>query len=126
MQFLNGITLLLVYQLAGEIIVRLLGLPIPGPVLGMVMLFVTMMVRGRAAEPVEQASTALLSHLSLLFVPAGVGMMTHFGRIAEEWLPITLALLFSTVITMVATALIMQQTSRWFVKPSAAKGQSDE
>jgi len=126
MQFLNGITLLLVYQLAGEIIVRLLGLPIPGPVLGMVMLFVTMMVRGRAAESVEQASTALLSHLSLLFVPAGVGMMTHFGRIAEEWLPITLALLFSTVITMVATALIMQQTSRWFVKPSAAQGQSDE
>ncbi|RBW48669.1 CidA/LrgA family protein [Marinobacter sp. F3R11] len=126
MQFLNGITLLLVYQLAGEIIVRLLGLPIPGPVLGMVMLFVTMMIRGRAAESVEQASIALLSHLSLLFVPAGVGMMTHFGRIAEEWLPITLALLFSTVITMVATALIMQQTSRWFVKLSAAQGQSHE
>ena len=124
MHFLNGITLLLVYQLAGEIIVRLLGVPIPGPVLGMVMLFVTMMIRGRAPESVEQASTALLSHLSLLFVPAGVGMMTHFGRIADEWLPITLALLLSTVITMVATALIMQQTSRWFVKP--ARGQGDE
>ena len=41
MQFLNGITLLLVYQLIGEITVRLLGVPIPGPVLGMVMLFVT-------------------------------------------------------------------------------------
>ncbi|GGE54857.1 CidA/LrgA family protein [Streptosporangium jomthongense] len=124
MHFLNGVTLLLVYQLAGEIIVRLLGVPIPGPVLGMVMLFVTMMVRGRAPESVEQASTALLSHLSLLFVPAGVGMMTHFGRIADEWLPITLALLLSTVITMVATALIMQQTSRWFARP--ARGQSDE
>ncbi len=126
MLFLNGITLLLVYQLAGEIIVRLLGVPIPGPVLGMVMLFVTMMIRGRAPESVEQASTALLSHLSLLFVPAGVGMMAHFGRIAEEWLPITLALLLSTVITMVATALIMQQTSRWFVKPSSGQGHSDE
>jgi holin-like protein len=126
MLFLNGITLLLVYQLAGEIIVRLLGIPIPGPVLGMVMLFVTMMVRGRAPESVEQASTALLSHLSLLFVPAVVGMMEHFGRIAEEWLPITLALLLSTVITMVATALIMQQTSRWFVKPSSGQGHSDE
>ncbi|MBL1271086.1 MAG: CidA/LrgA family protein [Oceanospirillales bacterium] len=124
MHFLNGITLLLVYQLAGEIIVRLLGVPIPGPVLGMVMLFVTMMIRGQAPESVEQASTALLSHLSLLFVPAGVGMMTHFGRIADEWLPITLALLLSTVITMVATALIMQQTSRWFAKP--VRGHSDE
>jgi len=126
MNFLNGITLLLVYQLAGEIIVRLLGVSIPGPVLGMVMLFITMMIRGRAPEPVEHASTALLSHLSLLFVPAGVGMMTHFGRIADEWLPITFALLLSTVITMVATALIMQQTSRWFAKPAPAHGHSDE
>lgn len=126
MHFLNGITLLLVYQLAGEIIVRVLGMPIPGPVLGMVMLFVTMMIRGRAPESVEQASTSLLSHLSLLFVPAGVGMMTHFGRIAEEWVPITFALLLSTVITMVATALIMQQTSRWFAKPAPVEGDSDE
>lgn len=126
MQFLNGITLLLVYQLVGEIAVRLLGLPIPGPVLGMVMLFITLMIQGRAPESVDQASTALLSHLSLLFVPAGVGMMAHFGRIAEEWVPITLALLLSTVITMVATALIMQVTTRWFVKSSPETGPGDE
>ncbi len=126
MQFLNGITLLLVYQLVGEITVRLLGVPIPGPVLGMVMLFVTLMIRGKAPESVDQASTALLSHLSLLFVPAGVGMMAHFGRIADEWLPITLALLLSTVITMVATALIMQVTTRWFAKPLAEKESGDE
>ena len=126
MQFLNGITLLLVYQLIGEITVRLLGVPIPGPVLGMVMLFVTLMIRGKAPESVDQASTALLSHLSLLFVPAGVGMMAHFGRIADEWLPITLALLLSTVITMVATALIMQVTTRWFDKPLAEKEGGDE
>jgi holin-like protein len=126
MQFLNGVTLLLVYQLVGEITVRLLGLPIPGPVLGMVMLFITLMIRGRTPESVDQASSALLSHLSLLFVPAGVGMMAHFGRIADEWVPITLALLLSTVITMVATALIMQVTTRWFTKPLAENGKHDE
>ncbi|MCG2581713.1 MAG: CidA/LrgA family protein [Marinobacter sp.] len=115
MNFLNGITLLLVYQLVGEVTVRLLDVPIPGPVLGMVMLFVTLLIRGQAPESVDQASSALLSHLSLLFVPAGVGMMVHFDRIAEEWVPITLALLLSTIITMVATALIMQVTSRWLV-----------
>ncbi len=74
MKFLNGVTLLLVYQLTGEILVRLLGLPIPGPVLGMVMLFVTLMIRGSAPpDSLSEASSALLSHLSLLFVPAGVG-----------------------------------------------------
>lgn len=115
MNFLNGITLLLVYQLVGEVTVRLLDVPIPGPVLGMVMLFVTLLIRGQAPESVDQASSALLSHLSLLFVPAGVGMMVHFDRIAEEWVPITLALLLSTIVTMVATALIMQLTTRWLV-----------
>ncbi|MGM0766567.1 MAG: CidA/LrgA family protein [Pseudomonadota bacterium] len=126
MNFLNGITLLLVYQLVGEVTVRLAGLPIPGPVLGMVLLFLTLLVRGRAPASVDQAASALLSHLSLLFVPAGVGMMVHFGRIADEWLPITLALLLSTVITMVATALIMQVTSRWFARPLESGGQGDE
>ena len=126
MNFLNGITLLLVYQLVGEVTVRLLSLPIPGPVLGMVMLFLTLMVRGNTPEPLENASSALLSHLSLLFVPAGVGMMSHFNRIADEWLPITLALFLPTIITMVATAGIMQITSRWFTRPENAGGQRDE
>ncbi|ERS90995.1 murein hydrolase transporter LrgA [Marinobacter sp. C1S70] len=126
MKFLNGVTLLLVYQLTGEILVRLLGLPIPGPVLGMIMLFVTLMIRGSAPDSLSEASSALLSHLSLLFVPAGVGMMTHFGRIADEWLPITLALFLSTVITMVATALIMQLTTRWFVRSVSEQGGQHE
>lgn len=119
MSFLTGITLLLVYQLVGEISVRLLGLPIPGPVLGMVMLFITLLVLGRMPEPLNNASGVLLSHLSLLFVPAGVGMMVHFDRIAAEWLPITLALFFSTIITIMATAAIMHLTSRWLAPDSS-------
>ncbi|MDI9244520.1 CidA/LrgA family protein [Marinobacter sp. CHS3-4] len=126
MTFLSGITILLVYQLVGEVTVRLLSLSIPGPVLGMVMLFVTLMMRGKTPDSLENASTALLSHLSLLFVPAGVGMMSHFGRIADEWLPITLALFLSTIITMVATAGVMQMTSRWLARPESPGGQRDE
>lgn len=107
MKFLNGVTILLIYQLAGEISVRLLNIPVPGPVLGMIMLFLTLMVRRSSSESMDTASTALLSHLSLLFVPAGVGMMVHFNRIANEWIPISIALFLSTVITMAATAGIM-------------------
>ncbi|MDX1634180.1 MAG: CidA/LrgA family protein [Marinobacter sp.] len=120
MAFLNGITILLIYQLVGEITVRFLGLPVPGPVLGMVMLFVTLMLRGRVDESVDSAATGLLSHLSLLFVPAGVGMMVHFGRIADEWLPILITLLLSTVLTMAATAGIMQLTGRALGKKVAS------
>ena len=112
MQLINGITLLLIYQLAGEVSVRLLGLPVPGPVMGMVMLFITLMIRGQMAKAVEPASTALLGHLSLLFVPAGVGLIVHFNRLGNEWLPISVTLLLSTIITMAVTALVMQWVTR--------------
>jgi putative effector of murein hydrolase LrgA (UPF0299 family) len=116
MPLINGITLLLIYQLAGEVSVRLLGLPVPGPVMGMVMLFVTLMIRGGMVKTVEAASTALLGHLSLLFVPAGVGLIVHFSRLGNEWLPISATLLFSTIITMAVTALVMQWVSKLTAK----------
>ncbi len=112
MQLINGMTLLLIYQLVGEVSVRLLGLPVPGPVMGMVMLFLTLMIRGRLVKAVEPASRALLSHLSLLFVPAGVGLIVHFSRLGNEWLPIGVTLLLSTIITMAVTALVMQWMTR--------------
>lgn len=108
MTILNGITILLIYQLAGEISVLLLGVPVPGPVLGMIMLFLTLLVRNRSSESLDATATALLSHLSLLFVPAGVGIIVHFDRIIEEWIPLTAALVVSTVATMMATAAIMR------------------
>ena len=107
MKFLNGITILLAYQLLGEISVLTFEMPIPGPVLGMLLLFITLLIRRRGSASVDDASTALLSHLSLLFVPAGVGMMVHFERIFVERLPISITLIASTLITMAATALIM-------------------
>ena len=114
MKFLNGITLLLIYQLAGEVGVQLLHWPVPGPVLGMLLLFLTLLLRKGIAPSVGAASTALLSHLSLLFVPAGVGMMVHFKHLANEWLPIVVALVLGTVVTMATSALVMQGASRLF------------
>jgi len=107
MQFVNGLTILLFYQLIGEISVRWLGLPVPGPVLGMIMLFITLLIKGSISKSLEGASTTLLSHLSLLFIPAGVGMMVHVERIANEWLSISIALLLSTAITLIFSALVM-------------------
>lgn len=116
MNFINGLSLLLIYQLAGEISVLLLGIPMPGPVLGMIMLLLTLIIRGRSTAALDNASTTLLSHLSLLFVPAGVGIMVHYDRISHEWLSISTALILSTVITMAATALIMLGVSRLLTK----------
>ncbi len=116
MTFLNGITILLIYQLAGEISVVLLRIPVPGPVLGMIMLFLTLLVRNRPTGSLGETSAALLSHLSLLFVPAGVGIIVHFDRLIEEWIPLTAALVVSTVVTMMATAAIMRGSVRLLLR----------
>jgi len=104
---LNLITLLLVCQLVGEVISVGLNIPIPGPVIGMALLFAGLVIRGSLADGLKTTADGLLDHLSLLFVPAGAGVMLHVGRIADEWQPIVAALIGSTIITIAVTALVM-------------------
>ena len=106
-----GITLLLAYQLFGEIVVLVFGLPFPGPVVGMLALFLTLALRGSWSKSLEQTSYGILRHLSLLFIPAGVGVMVHASRMGSEWLSITTALITSSLIGLVATGLVMQALS---------------
>jgi len=105
---LAAITVLLVYQLIGETLVLALKLPVPGPVIGMLLLFLTLLVRGSVLESVRETAQGLLQHLSLLFVPAGVGVMIHFSRVFDEWLPILVSLVVSTILTIVVTALTLR------------------
>jgi len=109
---LAGITLLLCYQLVGEVLVAALGLPLPGPVLGMLLLVLTLVLRPAVAATVEGPAEGLLGHLSLLFVPAGVGVMVHAERLGGEWLPIAVALVASTLLTLLAVALTMRLAVR--------------
>jgi holin-like protein len=109
---LGFLTLLLACQLAGEFMVLATGLPLPGPVVGMVLLFVGLFVRGGVPAGLQTVAGELLRHLSLLFVPAGVGVMLHLTLIAEEWAAISVALVASTVITVGVTAGTMVVLSR--------------
>ena len=109
---INTLTLLLLYQLVAELLVRAFGLPFPVPVVGMALLFVTLLVKGRVSTELKTTSSALLQHQSLLFVPAGAGVMLHLHRVAAEWLPITLALVISTFAGMAVTALVLKAMMR--------------
>ena len=80
MNLLDGITILLLYQLVGEGLALWLGLPIPGPLLG-ISLLLTLILRAGLADTLEPAAGALLAHLSLLFVPAGVGVLLYLDLI---------------------------------------------
>ncbi len=105
---LNAITLLLLFQLAGEAIALFFSLPIPGPVIGMGLLFAALALRGGPSLELRGTAQNLLQHLSLLFVPAGVGVMLHAQRLADEWLPIVVALVASTFFTIAVTALVLR------------------
>lgn len=113
------LALLLVFQLAGEAIRHALALPVPGPVLGMLGLLLLLIVRGAlkgaaaaVPEALERATTTLLNHLSLLFVPAGVGVITHLSLLATEAVPIVAALLGSTLGALAVAGVLMARFGR--------------
>ncbi len=117
---INTFAVLLVFQTLGEGLVHALELPIPGPVLGMLLLFVYLLLNGSAVTTLAPTSLALLKHLSLLFVPAGVGIMVHGQRIAAEWLPIVVALVASTAVSIAVTAAVVCLLQKPALVPGAA------
>jgi holin-like protein len=109
---IHALTLLFVCQLAGEVVVQAAGLAFPGPVLGMALMFAGLLARGRSAPALDDAADAILRNLSLLFVPAAVGVMQQAGLIAANWLAISAALVLSTVLTLVVTVLTFRAVAR--------------
>ena len=110
---IRGFAVLLVYQLAGEVIVRAAGLSFPGPVVGMALLLVTLELRGgQMGEGLQAVSSGLLGHLSILFVPAGVGVMLHARRLAAEWPALAASLVLSTAAAVVVTGLVGDRLQR--------------
>ena len=105
---IGSITLIFACQLVGEFLVATLALPVPGPVVGMLVLLVGLIVHGAIPRDVEHVGDFLLGNFSLLFVPAGVGVMLHAGLLQDEWLPVAIALVASTLLTMAVTAWIMR------------------
>lgn len=109
---IEGLIKLLAFQVAGEAIAYALGLPIPGAVIGMALLFLYLVMRGREDADLDTFTTAFLRHLSLVFIPAAVGIMAHLDRIADEWPAIVVALVISTAAAIVATGAALRLLKR--------------
>ena len=103
---------LLAFQLLGETLSRGLGLIVPGPVIGMVLLLAFFIASPRAAAAIQPTALGLLSHLSLLFVPAGVGIVGHLDQLGADGVPLFLALLGSTALAITVGALVFVGLSR--------------
>lgn len=112
-----ALTTLLVFQLIGEALVRALSVPMPGPVVGMALLLLALLLRPATLAAIKPTSQTLLQHLSLLFVPAGVGVMLHLQRLGDEALAIGVALVVSTLVGLASAALTMVWLMKRVVPP---------
>lgn len=119
---IEAFALLLLCQLAGEVLSRGLGLPMPGPVIGLLFLFAGLVVAQRCGKvnalsvsgtTLGRTTGGLLQYLSVLFVPAGVGVIDHLHLLKTYGPVLFLALFVSTALTLVVTALIFTAVRRW-------------
>ena len=128
MKPLQGLTWLLILQLCGEILTRLLNLPFPGPVVGMVLLWPALGVPA-IRDAVTEAARFLLQHLSLLFVPVGVGVITHLDVLGHYGLRLALVIALSTWAGLIVSALVLRALLRGHVDnapPAAVAGDEEE
>ena len=127
-----GFFILIACQLLGEGLRTLLHLPVPGPVVGLFILAAALVLRRRSAPrargeadvSLERTSNLLITHMGLLFVPAGVGVVTEATLIRGAWLPLTLALLGSTLATLLVTGSVMQLITKMTEKRASHAARS--
>jgi putative effector of murein hydrolase LrgA (UPF0299 family) len=110
-------------QSLGELLSRGLLLPFPGPVIGMLLLLLALrwpLVR----QPVAACADFLLAHLSLLFVPVGVGVMTHLSIVSQYGGRMLVVLVLSTLIGLAVTALLLNRL--WRQTPPGSPDDTDD
>jgi holin-like protein len=113
---LRGIGLLLGFQLAGELMVWALNLPVSGPLCGMAALLAWLCWAGGIPDDLAKVADGLLSNMAILFVPVGAGAIVYADLFRTRWPAIVTALVFATFITIAVTAL----TARWMGRLSAS------
>ncbi|MDH0848371.1 MULTISPECIES: CidA/LrgA family protein [Delftia] len=114
---LYAITALFAFQLLGEAIVQLTGLPLPGALMGTLLLLAALLLHGRLPESLEKAAGVLLQNMMLLFIPVIAGVMLEFDRLSREWQPFVIACVAGAAITFLATAF----TFRWCLERQRAR-----
>ncbi|NMB12768.1 MAG: CidA/LrgA family protein [Firmicutes bacterium] len=105
---MRGLAIIVGFQLLGEALVRLAGFPFPGPVLGLVLLWIGLLRGWVLSESVEKAAGFLLENLTLLFTPVVVGAIVYRDLFVAHWLAIGLSLILSTSIGLIVTGKVAQ------------------
>tara|TARA_Y100001968_G_scaffold278131_1_gene273320 strand:- start:58 stop:426 length:369 start_codon:yes stop_codon:yes gene_type:complete len=115
---LKSIFIILLYQLIGELFQKFFGLSIPGPVIGLVLLLLTLLLiqkRERAVpikEDLYNSAEILLNYLPLLFIPVGVGVVMHLSLLEDNLASVVLVIILGTLLTLALTGYVMEKILR--------------
>ncbi|ODU58216.1 MAG: murein hydrolase transporter LrgA [Comamonadaceae bacterium SCN 68-20] len=109
---IRALTILVVLQLVGEFLARLLHLPLPGGLIGMLLLLAALLIRGRVSPELQGTSEALLQNLMLLFIPFIAGILAQLEHVRAQWLPFVASCVLGAVLSLIATAWAFQ----WMLK----------
>jgi len=104
---LKGIIILLAFQFLGECISKFFELLVPGPVIGMVLLVIFLMIKKSSFKSLDHAASLHLRYLPLLFIPAAMGIITQLDILSKEFLAISVSLVFGTIIALAFSAKLM-------------------
>lgn len=114
---LSGIVTLLFFTVLGEVLSDASNLPVPGSVMGLLLLVIYLQLSGGVSESLDKASQFCIRYLAVLFIPGCVGIFFLSDLLLQQWLPITLAVLVATPVSLVLTAILVQ----WLLKRFAAE-----
>ena len=117
MGILLALAALFVMLFTGQALIGILGLPLPGPLVGLLLLFLALLFRGKLPAPLGTVCNFLLSHLMLFFIPLVAGIIMHVERLEQEWLAFFAAGVGATALAIIVSALTFQ----WMLRRSRAK-----
>jgi holin-like protein len=118
---IRGLAILLIFQSLGEALSRLASHAVPGPVIGLLLLWIFLNFRQQIPTTLSSAADAMLANLSIFFIPAAVGVMIYASALMSTGLAWILAIVISTVASITTTALVL----RW-LSPKSSATDADE
>ena len=112
MKILRQMAILLLLIVVGDVLNKVIGIPIPGNILGMILLLAALLTGIIKLHQIEEISKFLLDHLSFFFVPAGVGLLSVTGILRDSWYLLLLISIFTTILVLSTTALVVRALRR--------------
>lgn len=109
MKLLRELLIVLVIYFLGESLTNFFSLPVPGNIIGMILLLILLVTKVIKVESISSISNFFLDHLAFFFIPAGVGLLTSIAYVKDIWLQFLLICLISTIIVIASTGLIVQK-----------------